>query len=174
MTLLARIIEQAETEGSVPVLLRMMRTLAYRAGADDLREWTEHELNGYAFRSHLPDYRGPFSLPVYADFYNEFGGTFPNVPIDRLRFPEEWRSGPWFDHSFCESVWPATFGGCGRSISWRVASLRTVSRTSALEASVRRKGRHNSDALRAPILSYQKSMGFRRFLCSPQSSETQW
>ncbi len=104
MTLLSRIIERAESEGSVPELLRMTRTLAYRAGAEDLRVWTERELNGYVLQSDVPAYRGPFSLPVYASFHDEYGRTFPNVPIDRRRFPEEWRDGPWFDHIFREPI----------------------------------------------------------------------
>lgn len=80
MTLLERIIESAERDGSVSSLLRMMKTLAARTGADQLGKWANNELTGYGVDDTVPQYRGPFEIQVTATFRNSLG-------IFRITYP---------------------------------------------------------------------------------------
>ncbi len=103
MTLLERIIESAERDGSVSSLLRMMKTLAARTGADQLGKWANNELTGYGVDDTVPQYRGPFEIQVTATFRNSFGHFQNNVPIGSRRFPEDMRC-HLFSYTFREPI----------------------------------------------------------------------
>jgi hypothetical protein len=91
MTLL-REIQDAATGNDVPltVLLRKCRVLAQRLGNDELRQWTEWELNGYPDERLLPPYRKE-SAEVRGQFAGPFGRELRNAPIPRFNVKEEHR-----------------------------------------------------------------------------------
>jgi hypothetical protein len=103
VTLLERIILAAEGDGSVPSLLRMLKTLASRTGTAELGEWANRELVGYPSKAPVPGYRGPFEMQVYATFHDGYGRRDTNVPIDTKRFPAEVRE-LLFQLSFREPI----------------------------------------------------------------------
>jgi hypothetical protein len=64
----------------VPTLLRMCKLLAARISHQQLREWVDHELNGYPDLDSLPDYR-----KLRVDSYGSFHGAFRTA--SRLQIP---------------------------------------------------------------------------------------
>lgn len=74
MGLLDDIIDGASADDvSTTNLLRKVRTLAHRVGADDLSQWVMSELDGYSDDAVLPEYRGPFSANVTGQWSGPFG-----------------------------------------------------------------------------------------------------
>jgi hypothetical protein len=81
-------IAQAAVEDSVPlpVVLRKLRTLAYRLNHEPLKEWVECELNGYPTDADLPEYRR-LSTGVFGSF--QCGAMYlPRYPVARQRVEE--------------------------------------------------------------------------------------
>jgi hypothetical protein len=62
--------EASDEKGSVGNLLRKCQILAVRLGDAKLREWTDHELNGYPGGSELPSYRQGLRTILLGDFAN--------------------------------------------------------------------------------------------------------
>ncbi|MEV0462961.1 hypothetical protein AB0I30_17120 [Nocardia tengchongensis] len=89
MTLLETVIEEAQGTGSVPSLLRRMKTLAIRIGArDTLLPWVDRELRGYGEGDPLPSYRGPFNVAPVGNFFGMGGVQLTGHPVSRTGFSE--------------------------------------------------------------------------------------
>ncbi|TCO43571.1 hypothetical protein EV646_112148 [Kribbella antiqua] len=89
MTLLDDVIAGATGDIRVASLLRQVKILASRTGADPLEDWIGHELDGYPEDAELPSYRGPFVVPVLGHFFGPFQSQMTNVPIPRASFGKE-------------------------------------------------------------------------------------
>ena len=87
MGLLQQIIEDAAGNGPVSEILRRLKVLAKRIGAEDtLLPWVVREIEGYPPDVEVPDYRKPVRLHPH--------GTFTNgacLPVRHDAMPENWR-----------------------------------------------------------------------------------
>jgi hypothetical protein len=72
MTLLDDVIAGATGDTRIASLLRQVKILASRTGADPLEDWIAHELDGYPEDAELPSYQGPFLVPVLGHFIGPF------------------------------------------------------------------------------------------------------
>ncbi|MGW0358523.1 AbiTii domain-containing protein [Nocardia nova] len=89
MTLLETVIEEAQGTGSVPSLLRRMKTLAVRTGArDTLLPWVDRELRGYTPDDPFPKYRGPFDVSPVGNFVGMGGVQLNGHTVSRSGFSD--------------------------------------------------------------------------------------
>jgi hypothetical protein len=89
MTLLDDVIAGATGDNRIASLLRQVKILASRTGAEPLGDWIDHELNGYPEEAELPSYRGPFGIHVLGHFMSFRGEEATNVQIPRYTFDRE-------------------------------------------------------------------------------------
>lgn len=88
MGLLDEIIDGASSDGVTTTnLLRKVRTVAHRVGADVLSTWAKSELDGYSSDDTLPGYRGPFSANVVGQWSGPFNTGGPGA-ISSVGVPE--------------------------------------------------------------------------------------
>lgn len=104
MTLLDDVISGASGEASVASLLRQVKILASRTGADPLAAWIDHELNGYPEDAELPPYRGPHHVHVLGHFMGGFGRELLNVQIPSDSWDEKLEADHLFEIRLRESV----------------------------------------------------------------------
>lgn len=71
----------------ITVILRKVKVLAYQLDLDELKEWVEHELNGYKDRDSVPDYRR-YQATNIGNFVGAYGSQFNNIPIPLSNLPE--------------------------------------------------------------------------------------
>lgn len=104
MTLLDDLISGASGEASVASLLRQVKILASRTGADPLAAWIEHELNGYPADVELPPYRGPHQAHVLGHFMGGFGRELQNVQIPSSGWDKKLEADSLFEIELRESA----------------------------------------------------------------------
>jgi hypothetical protein len=88
MNLLKDIRNELISEKKLSVLLRKAKVLSSVIRNDDLKNWVDNEMNGYAEIDKLPDYR---TVPGrnFGDFFGPFGKQLKNAPIPIMSLPEE-------------------------------------------------------------------------------------
>ncbi|MFI5709794.1 hypothetical protein [Kribbella sp. NPDC051620] len=97
MTLLDEVIVGASGDARIANLLRQVKILASRTGADPLGDWIDHELNGYTEETKLPTYRGPFGIHVYGHFMSLDGREeATDVQIPQYTFDQTEAGADWF------------------------------------------------------------------------------
>ncbi|MFI8977148.1 hypothetical protein ACIGO9_29995 [Nocardia asteroides] len=116
MALLQQIIEDASGTGSVPGVLRRLKVVAKRIGAENtLLPWVIRELEGYSAEDTVPTYRSPVRLQPYGIFT-----TGVRLPLRRDALPENWRTPAQFEfprtHPLAVIEGLAVDGGA--SIAW--------------------------------------------------------
>src|SRR6185312_6987548 len=82
--------DATDSGASLEALLRKCLVLASRLKHEKLREWVNHELNGYRDGAELPDYRITHGLCM-GHFSGAFGSGLKNAPIPAQNIPEEFR-----------------------------------------------------------------------------------
>lgn len=89
---LLREIQDAAVDSAVPLptLLRKCKILAARLGHDGLKQWVDHELNGYEDKGDLPDYRH-MRVNSKGHFSGPFQSGLRNADIPMGCIPEEFR-----------------------------------------------------------------------------------
>ena len=81
MKILDEIISVAiDDKSKLSTLLRKCLLLAHELKDDAFKDWVNHELNGYAAASELPDYR-KLHIGAYGNFDGPFGASLRNYPI---------------------------------------------------------------------------------------------
>jgi hypothetical protein len=105
VTFLEQLIDDASGD-QVPVstLLRKVKVVAKRLGNVNLEAWVDHELTGYPEGADLPDYRASRPAEVLGDFAGPFQSGMKNAPIPAALFPDEFRDGFLFAHTFTEPI----------------------------------------------------------------------
>jgi hypothetical protein len=95
MSLLDEIIAGASNDKvSTANLLRKVIVVSHRLCAAEIRQWAEHELNGYdADQDHLPAYRGPMPASAHARYAGP-GGSSANTTLSSNNIPD------WFQQFF--------------------------------------------------------------------------
>lgn len=104
MTLLDDLIAGASGEAPVASLLRQVKVLASRTGADPLAAWIEQELNGYSDDAVVPPYRGPHQAHVLGHFMGGFGRELQNVQIPSSSWDKKLEADSLFEIELRESV----------------------------------------------------------------------
>ena len=117
MTLLDDVIAGASGEASVASLLRQVKVLASRTGADPLAAWIDHELNGYPEDAELPLYRGPHVAHVLGHFLGGFGKELLNVPIPSDSWDKTLEADHLFEIRLRESVAELESMAAGKEIT---------------------------------------------------------
>jgi hypothetical protein len=91
MKLIDEIIAEAvESETKVSSLLRKCLVLAFELKNEKLKHWVESELNGYADRTTVPDYRKTY-LNSKGNFSGPMGGSMKNRPLPMGVLEEKYR-----------------------------------------------------------------------------------
>jgi len=104
MSRLSKMIDgAADGSESLTSLLRQVKVLGSRIGADELADWATKELLGYGVDDEVPAYRGPLSLPVVGTWAGFGGRRITNQPISSVGLDEGFRSG-LFDRTMREPV----------------------------------------------------------------------
>ena len=79
-----------DSNSDLPTILRKCRILASRLKNTELKNWVQHELDGYPDESELPDYRKAKSQSK-GHFSGPFGSGMKNAPIPSISIPEKFR-----------------------------------------------------------------------------------
>ncbi|BCX48609.1 chemotaxis protein cheY [Haloferula helveola] len=93
--------EAVDGESDLSSLLRKCRVLAQRIDNAALKEWVNHELNGYSDAEALPAYRIIGTPCVNGHYFGSFSSEIRNVPIPRTAVDERVR-----DHVFTLPLLP--------------------------------------------------------------------
>ncbi|RXE49133.1 AbiTii domain-containing protein [Chromohalobacter israelensis] len=89
---LLREIQDAAVDSYVPLstLLRKCKVLAARLGNEELKQWVDHELNGYGDRETMPEYRH-MRVNSKGHFSGPFQSGLRNADIPMGCIPEKFR-----------------------------------------------------------------------------------
>ncbi len=104
MTLLDEVIAGASGDTRISSLLRQVKILASRTGAEPLGDWIDQELNGYPDDAVLPSYRGPFAVHVLGHFVGLGGQQAENVQIPRSSYNKELEADGLFEVGLREPI----------------------------------------------------------------------
>ena len=94
----------SRADTSTATLLRLVKVVASRSGADDLLRWTDKELGGYNEDDVLPTYRAAFRVAVYCDMVGPSGFHLSRVRLPLILLPEDVQSDALDHVSFIEDI----------------------------------------------------------------------
>ena len=104
MTKLDEIIDAATGETvSAASLLRMVKVVAARLETEQLADWVDRELGGYATDDDLPAYRGPFPAHVMGVFVGSCNSTMTRAVPSRA-MPAGLRGGFAYKVAFHQAI----------------------------------------------------------------------
>lgn len=94
MSLLDEIIDGASSDAvNTSNLLRKVKVVSHRLGADDIRAWTDRELFGYGTDDALPEYRSRVWTPSHGQWVSH--NFQAKQPLASGRLPDEAKEWLW-------------------------------------------------------------------------------
>jgi hypothetical protein len=103
VTPLDEIIELAKGTTPLPQVLRAVKVVASNTESTDLLRWCNLELSGYPLEGTVPNYRGPFDVELFGNFWGPISRA-NNARISPSSLPDYIRRAPFTAVQFHQGI----------------------------------------------------------------------